>query len=109
MKHQSSNFQALTVATQAATACIELANHVQRPFGDVVSQLQWAALSIPMLQLWRHRKFRTEWDGNKIRMSWKKAFQDFFIDFTMRYPSKMLSKADLSACNLGCRQLVLVI
>ena len=48
MKHQSSNFQALTVATQAATACIELANHVQRPFGDVVSQLQRAALSMPL-------------------------------------------------------------
>ncbi len=48
MKHQSSNFQALTVATRAATACIELANHVQHPFGDVVSQLQRAALSMPL-------------------------------------------------------------
>ena len=49
-----------------------------------------------MVQLWRHRKFQIKWDGNKIWMSWKKAFQDFFIAFTMRYPSKMLSKADLS-------------
>ncbi len=48
MKHKSSKFQALAVATRAATVCIELANHVQAPFGVVVSQLQRAALSIPL-------------------------------------------------------------
>ena len=48
MNRKSSNFQALNVANQAATACIELAGHVQRPFGDVISQLQRAALSMPL-------------------------------------------------------------
>ena len=48
MKHRFSNFQALNVATRAATACIKLSNNVQKPFGDVVSQLQRAALSIPL-------------------------------------------------------------
>ena len=49
-----------------------------------------------LLQLWRHRKYKLKWDSNKIWVTWKKAFQDFFNAFTMRYPTKMLSKADLS-------------
>ena len=48
MKHDYSKFQALDVATQAATACIELANNIRKPFGDVVSQLTRAALSVPL-------------------------------------------------------------
>ncbi len=46
MKHSS--FQALDVATQASTACIDLARHIHQPFGDVVSQLTRSALSISL-------------------------------------------------------------
>ena len=48
MKHNHSKFQVLDVATQAATACIELAHNIRKPFGDVVSQLTRAALSVPL-------------------------------------------------------------
>ena len=48
MKHDYSNFQALDLATQATTTCIELAHNIRKPFGDVVSQLTRAALSVPL-------------------------------------------------------------
>ena len=48
MKNNHSKFQALDVATQAATGCIELAHNIRKPFGDVVSQLTRAALSVPL-------------------------------------------------------------
>ena len=48
MKHSSSKFQALDIATRACAACIDLSGHIQNPFGDVVSQLTRAALSIPL-------------------------------------------------------------
>jgi len=47
MKRES-GFQALDVATQAATACVELCDNIRKPFGDAVSQLTRAALSIPL-------------------------------------------------------------
>ena len=48
MKQKYDNFQALSVATQATQACVELADSVNRPFGDVVSQLTRAALSVSL-------------------------------------------------------------
>ena len=48
MKHHTSKFQALDIATQASTACISLAGDIRKPFGDVISQLTRAALSIPL-------------------------------------------------------------
>ena len=47
MKH-SSKFQALDVAKQAAAACVLISRNITRPFGDVVSQLSRAALSVPL-------------------------------------------------------------
>ena len=50
MNHRKSDrrFRVLDLAMSASQACVHISRHISRPFGDVVSQLTRAALSVPL-------------------------------------------------------------